>query len=155
MDLLRLNSDDRLGVRHFLLPILLECHRDADAARLLQSYDEQSAHWQYARALLAFRLGGHCPSANLALERAIKANPFVLEVICAESPIPSPSDSVPDSMEEGHLVAEELLTAIQETDGAMEWMEEALLKFEKQRARQLREARQKDREKEKKKKRRR
>lgn len=155
LDLLRLNSDDRLGVRHFLLPILLECHRDADAARLLQSYDEQSAHWQYARALLAFRLGGHCPSANLALERAIKANPFVLEVICAESPIPSPSGSAPDSMEEGYLVAEELLTAIQETDGAMEWMEEALLKFEKQRARQLREERQKDREKEKKKKRRR
>ncbi len=58
-------------------------------------------------------------------------------------------------MEEGYLVAEELLTAIQETDGAMEWMEQALLKFEKQRARQLREERQKDREKEKKKKRRR
>ncbi len=155
LDLLRLNPDDRLGVRHFLLPTLLECHRDADAARLLQTYDEPSAHWLYAKALLAFRLGGRCPSANSAIERAIRVNPFVLEVICSDSPIPSPPGFAPGSMEEGYIVADELLIAIQETDGAMEWMEEALLKSEKQRARQLRESRQKDRAKEKKKKRRR
>ena len=63
-ELLRLNPNDNQGVRYVLLPKLLAAGRDVEAARLLKEYDEESANWAYARALLAFRLSGRSAAAD-------------------------------------------------------------------------------------------
>ncbi|MHB1326240.1 MAG: hypothetical protein ACYDGS_09870 [Thermoleophilia bacterium] len=49
--LLHLNPEDSLGVRYLLAAGLLEEGRDPELARLLKQYDEETADWQYNRAL--------------------------------------------------------------------------------------------------------
>ena len=76
----QLNPGDNQGVRYLLLVLLLRLGSDAETARLLKRYDDDpGASWAFARALLAYRLGGDVPPARAELRKAIKTNRFVVE----------------------------------------------------------------------------
>lgn len=121
-ELLRLNPADNQGVRYSLLPMLLETGRDQEAARLLKQFDEESANWLYARALLAFRLSGPSPAADRELRSALRFNPQVPEMIAADDMFPMPPTYSPGSFEEACVAANELHDAFLATDGAIDWM---------------------------------
>ena len=121
-ELLRLNPNDNQGVRHLLLPRLLELGRDAEAARFLKSSDEESAIWAYARALLAFRLSGRSTAASRELRRALQANPYALEALVASELPPVPDHYSPGSPEEAVICASELRRAFADTPGALDWL---------------------------------
>lgn len=121
-ELLRLNPDDNQGVRYLLVPKLLQLGRDAEAARLLKQYDEQSANWAYAGALLAFRLSGRSSSARRELRRAFQVNPHVPEYLPEAGPLPMPPHYGPGSPEEALVCADELHSAFAETEGALAWL---------------------------------
>ncbi|MFH1268721.1 MAG: tetratricopeptide repeat protein, partial [Planctomycetota bacterium] len=121
-DMLRLNPNDNQGVRYLLMPKLLQLGRDAESARLLKQYDEESANWAYARALLAFRLSGKSAAACRELRDAFRTNPHVPELLVEEEPLPMPPHYSPGSPEEAIVCAEELAAAFAETEGALAWL---------------------------------
>ena len=97
-ELLRLNPGDNQGVRYILLPKLLAAGRDLEAARLLKEFDEESANWAYARALLAFRLSGRSAAADRELRTAARTNPYVPELLCSDAPLPQPPHYAPGQL---------------------------------------------------------
>jgi tetratricopeptide (TPR) repeat protein len=151
-ELLRLNPNDNQGVRYVLLPKLLAFGRDVDAARLLKEYDEESANWAYARALLAFRLSGRSAPANRELRDAIRTNLHVPELLCSEETIPQPPHYALGSFEEACVAVEELRPAYQATPGSLDWVADALRQRELELDRLQREKRRKERAKQKKRK---
>lgn len=137
-ELLRLNPQDNQGVRYLLLPRLLASGRDADAARLLKEFDEESAIWAYCQALLAFRLSGRSPHAGRELRTALRVNPHVPDTILAEDPLPQPPAYAPGSYEEAAVYAEDLREAFFSTPDAMEWFVDELNRGRDERRRELR-----------------
>jgi len=134
--LLRLNPNDNQGVRYLLLPKLMELGRDAEAARLLKEWNEQSAIWAYTQALLAFRLSGRSAAARRELRTAFRINPHVPELLTSSDPLPSPAHYSPGSIEEAVICAEELRAAYAETKGALRWLVAEQQFRERQRRRQ-------------------
>jgi tetratricopeptide (TPR) repeat protein len=151
-ELLRLNPNDNQGVRYVLLPKLLAAGRDVDAARLLKKYDEESANWVYARALLAFRLSGRSAAADRELRDAIRTNLHVPELLGSEEPIPQPPHYALGSFEEACVAVEELRPAYQATPGALDWIAYARQQRELELDRLRREKRRKERARQKKRK---
>jgi tetratricopeptide (TPR) repeat protein len=149
-ELLRLNPNDNQGVRYVLLPKLLAADRDVEAARLLKEYDEESANWTYARALLAFRLSGRSAAADRELRDAIRTNLHVPELLCSEEPIPQPPHYALGSFEEACVAVEELRPAYQATPGSLDWVADALRQRALELDRLQREKRRKERAKQKK-----
>ncbi len=151
-ELLRLNPNDNQGVRYVLLPKLLAAGRDLDAARLLKDFDEESANWAYARALLAFRLSGRSAAASRELRDAFRTNAHVPELLGSDTPIPQPPHYAPGSYEEACVAADELRPAFQATPGALDWIADAHDQQEHGLEKLRREKRRKERAKQKKRK---
>ena len=120
--LLELNPDDNQGIRYLLMPKLLKLGRDVEAARLLKKYDEQSANWAYARALLAFRLSGKSAAARRELRGAFRVNTHVPEFMMGEEALPTPPHYSLGSPEEAIICVEELQGAFAATEGALDWL---------------------------------
>ncbi len=153
-ELLRLNPSDNQGVRYVLLPKLLAAGRDVLAARLLKEFDDDSANWAYARALLAFRLSGKSAATDRELREAVRTNLHVPELLCSEAPIPQPPHYAPGSFEEACVAADELRPAFRATPGAVDWIVDVQTRRAKKLDESRREQRRKERTKNKKRKRR-
>jgi tetratricopeptide (TPR) repeat protein len=138
-ELLRLNPHDNQGIRYLLMPTLLELGRDADAARLLKEYDEGTANWTYARALLAFRLSGKSAPPRKELRAALRANPHVPPYLLADEPLPHVESYSLGSPEEAVCCAAELGPVFRATPGAAEWLTSECRQYEKERDARLRE----------------
>lgn len=88
-DMLRLNPDDNQGNRYALLDALLELGRDGPAAELLKRYkDDDSAAWEWSRALLAFRKHGDKPASRKALAKADAVNKHVADYLVGRKALP-------------------------------------------------------------------
>ncbi len=146
-ELLRLNPNDNQGVRYLLLPRLLQLGRDEPAARLLKSFQDESANWAYSRALLAFRLSGRSPAAQRELHGALKTNPHLPQFLTDDPGWPLPDHYSPGTEEEALLAAEELRPAFQATPGAVEWVVAESGKWQASQEKKRREQRRKQREK--------
>lgn len=151
-ELLRFNPGDNQGVRYVLLPKLLAAGRDLDAAKLLKEFDEESANWAYAQALLAFRLSGCSAAATRELRSACRINEHVPELLRSDAPIPQPPHYAPGSFEEACVAAEELRPAFRSTPGALDWLAEVHDQRQQELEKLRREKRRKERAKQKKRK---
>jgi tetratricopeptide (TPR) repeat protein len=151
-ELLRLNPNDNQGVRYVLMPRLLQLGRDADAARLLKAYNEESANWAYARALIAFRLSGRSAASQRELRTALRTNPLVPQFLLAEEEPLLPDHYSHGSVEEAVLCAHELKPAFAATEGALEWLATEQSHRDKDRPARQKEQRRKERKKHKKRK---
>jgi len=152
-ELLRLNPGDNQGVRYLLMPRLLELGHDAEAARLLKSFPEQSATWAYAQSLLAFRLSsGKSTAARRELKAAFSANPHVPELLLEEESLPLPDHYAPGSPEEAAICADGLRGAYAMTEGAMRWLAIEWGQHQKRARAREKERRQKERKRRKKRK---
>jgi tetratricopeptide (TPR) repeat protein len=127
LDMLRLNPGDNQGVRYSLASWLLDLDRGEELGRLLEQYDEDSATWAYARALLAFRLLGDTPEARKQLKAAGKVNKHVPAYLLGEAPMPmqQPPSYSPGDESEAVLYAASGLSAWRSTPGALTWLREA------------------------------
>lgn len=132
-DMLRLNPNDNQGVRWILMTWLLELRRNAEAAALLEQYDEDaSAQWGYATALLEFRKKGDTPASRKLLKKAFQANRHVPDYLLGRRKTPR---RLPDYIgfgdeDEAVAYAAESSDAWRETPGAREWLEAALDSYE-------------------------
>jgi len=143
-EMLRLNPDDNQGVRYTLMPLLLRRNRDVEAARLLKAFDEPTAVWRYAKALLAFRLSGRSATACAELREAIRQNPHVVEWLLSDEEIPQPSSYALGSPEEAAVCAEELRPAFQASPGALDWLKAEHSAHARSRPAELRKRRQRE-----------
>ncbi len=129
-ELLRLNPNDNQGVRDILLPCLLKVNADNEAAELLKQYKEDKflAIWCYTRALLTFRQKGHTATARNHLKKAIGVNRYVPKYLLGYEEMPEllPSSYSPGSEEEAVICAELLVDVWEETEDAMEWLDECV-----------------------------
>jgi tetratricopeptide (TPR) repeat protein len=126
-ELLRLNPNDNQGVRHLLLPCLLQMDADAEAERLLKQYkdDEALAIWCYARALLAFRQKGDTAAARKHLKKGVKVNRHVPKYLLGREELPlfPPQSYSPGSEEEAVICSDQLAHVWGQTEGAIEWLD--------------------------------
>jgi len=123
-ELLRLNPNDNQGVRHALLPLLIELGRDAEAEDLLKAYHQDvSAIWPYCRALLAFRSQGDTPASRTLLAAAVKANPHVPKCVLGQAELSDwPGSYSLGSEEEAVFCAAQIGGAWEASAGALEWL---------------------------------
>jgi len=89
-EMLRLNPDDRQGVRYIVMQIFAEANRDDLLESILDEHGEDpTATVAYARALWLFRKEGAGPAADAALDDALQKNPFVPQYLLAFRALPS------------------------------------------------------------------
>lgn len=97
--MLRLSPNDNQGIRYLLIDALLALGHDTDAEAILGRYEEDdSAHWAWSAALLAFRRTGSSAPANKALARAVEANRHVAAYLLGAKPLPP---TLPEFIGEG------------------------------------------------------
>lgn len=127
-ELLRLDPNDNQDARWNLWPCLLLLDQNDEVEALLKRYedDKGTCMWDYARALLTFRLKGDGPLARKYLREAVDDNPLTAHYLLGEEPsLEGPlDDEEPDWQEESLDCAEALMEAWDRTPGAAEWLEE-------------------------------
>jgi tetratricopeptide (TPR) repeat protein len=123
LELLRLNPDDNQGVRYALVHWLLEERRLSEAEALLGRYEEDSAGWLYARALLKFMQEGDSPAARRAVAEAVFNNPHVVLVLGEDlAHTEVPEGFTPGGRDEALVYWSEAMYAWFSVDGAVEWL---------------------------------
>jgi tetratricopeptide (TPR) repeat protein len=129
-ELLRLNSNDNLGVRLMLVPTLVGADRLDEAETLLNHYDEDSAHMRYSRALCIFKKHGDGTLAHDALQEAISVNRYVLEILLGISKMLTSdySSFTPGSHEEADDYLCVSIDSWTGTEGALDWITEFMLR---------------------------
>ncbi len=130
-DLLRLDFQDHLGLRHALIHCLLEEGRNKDAFNLLDRYPEdKSATWAYSHALLHFREEGEGEGAEQSLRQALDTNPYIPFYLLGLWELP---DELPTTIGRGDeneaiIYAVESWRSWEKTTGALEWLARVLMK---------------------------
>lgn len=128
-EMLRLNPNDNQGLRYRLASMLLDLQRHDELERLLKAYeDDDSAEWEFARALLAFRREGDSSRARKVLLAATKVNPHVPVYLARMKPMPSqaPEYFTRGDEDEAICYAAQFLPAWKETPGAAAWLRSTL-----------------------------
>jgi hypothetical protein len=81
--------------------------------------------WPYAAALLAFRREGDSSGSRVALTRAIKSNPHVVDYLLAPETLPEdlPPYVTVGGRDDAASAAQALLPAFEETPGVLDWID--------------------------------
>ena len=122
--MLKLNPNDNQGVRNPLLGLYLAVNDLIGAGGLLNKYKEDSmANFAWGRVLERF-LAGDRRAARAALEKARKANRFVVQYMTAKMPIPEelPEMYSPGSEEEAVLCMDAVGFAWAQHKDAIFWL---------------------------------
>ncbi len=130
-DLLRLDSQDHLGLRHALIHCLIEEGMDKEAMNLLDRYPEDtSATWAYSHALLHFRQAGEGKETEQSLRQALERNPYIPFYLLGlwELPEELPSTIGRGDENEAIIYAVESWRSWEKTAGALEWLARVLMR---------------------------
>jgi len=127
-EILRLDAEDNIGVRHKLVPLLIVDNQVEEAEQLVEAFavgvdEAESAFVRWNRTLIAYARGG-AKLANPVLQAAMEANEYVVEEILYAEPFP---DMMPDSYyigspEEAMVYAEESQAAWRKVKGVRAWL---------------------------------
>ena len=124
-ELLKLCTNDNLGMRDILMSLLLEAGKDTQAESLYKRYkDDYSAIWFYARALLDFRKHGASDIADSSLNAAISLNKFIPEYLLQKKKLPArvPSHYSIGGKDEAILMVKDNMAAWLSSKGALQWL---------------------------------
>ena len=87
LDILRLNSNDNMGIRYELIPLLLSQARETEAIEVLNRYPEETGSWLYLKAQVEFRrISPSGRSAQKTMFAAFRFNPHVVELLESDGP---------------------------------------------------------------------
>jgi hypothetical protein len=128
-DMLRLNPGDNQGIRDPHVAVLIALGRLDRARAILESEeyrDDDSAMWNFAGALVAFKQGREDDAARL-LKAGVKGNRFVAPMILNPDLMPPGSYPTwsPGDESEAVMVAELLGDAWASDAAALGWLESA------------------------------
>jgi hypothetical protein len=105
--------------------LLLRSGDGKGAAALLSEFAiDDSALFEYARALVAFRKSGDSPSSRARARAAVRSNGFVLDFLLGDREFPPelPGAYAFGSPDEAVLVVDEIGDAWEDTPGALDWV---------------------------------
>lgn len=146
-EMLRLNPNDNQGVRHEIVPLLLEQGRDAEARAVLDHYPEETAQWLYLKALVEFRKSGRSTAAKRALRAAFKANAYVVALLQSDEPPLMPNSYSLGSPEEAAICLAEQARVWEETEGYLGWMFQEFYALQREQEKRLRDNKRRERRK--------
>ncbi len=124
-DILRLNPNDNTGIRHHLLPLLLECQRHDEAEALLKTYENDAfPEWSWGKLLLTVQLQRSEKERLRLLKQAHKDNPHVIDYLLGRRPMPiDPPDFIEVAGESGAIACVATLRrAWLTTPGSISWL---------------------------------
>jgi yecA family protein len=123
-ELLQLNPDDNQGVRYILLIRYLDVDDLGKAEDLLARYDEDSAWWDYTRALHAWIAGGDTPVSRRLRGQALKSNVHLPAYLSGARRMPRalPDHYAAGSANEAVCYAYEARNTWRAHAGAIEWL---------------------------------
>ena len=124
LEMLRLNPEDNLSVRHSLVSLLIALGREEEAWRWADHFaDDEQALMKFPRALLRFRKEGDSPAARKALKTAVRANRFVPGMLLGDREVPPEGGFYsPGGEDEAGLCVELSLDTWATTEGALDWL---------------------------------
>lgn len=127
-EVLRLDAADHLFARYWLAAALMDLERHDEVKQLLERYEEPTAVWRYAQALLAFRLSGDTDDARRLLEEARGLDAGFLDYLLGEAQVDAaqPVRFEGDRHETSHATAALFLPAWRSTPGAASWARRVL-----------------------------
>ncbi|MDE3840131.1 hypothetical protein C0966_12315 [Bacillus methanolicus] len=123
-ELLELNPNDNQGVRYSLFIAYADNNELGKAKKLLDQYEEGTAHGLYNNLLLELLENGFTPLAGKLLKRAQKSNKFVIDYITGKKKLPDyslPSYGL-GSVEEAIIYVQEHLHIWRKIPGISEWL---------------------------------
>lgn len=127
-ELLALEPRDHQSARYWLAACLFDLGRHDELKQLLEGYEELTAVWRYAQALLAFRLGGDNDEARQILQDAYRLDAGFLEYLLGDGLVHAdrPIRFDRDREEAMHSCAALFLLAWRSTSGAAAWVRRVL-----------------------------
>jgi tetratricopeptide (TPR) repeat protein len=131
-EMLELNEHDNQGVRFTLLSALILLGDTEKFKKYDEMFadDKHSASILYSRALFAFKTEGNSANARKMLKEAFKANRFVVQqLIDDNSQITGIEAYSPGSPEEAQIYVDYAFLPWHETEGAMEWLLNMVVKM--------------------------
>jgi hypothetical protein len=127
-EVLDADQSDPSECRHDFIDALLDDGHTTEAAAIADRFpDDTSARLAYARALIAFRVGGAGAEADAARAAAVKANGFVPAYLVGDRKPPkaAPTSVDPASRDEAVVIAVNTARAWSTTPGALTWIKAA------------------------------
>ena len=122
-ELLDLNPDDNQGVRYSLLLIYMMEGDAVGAEELLDTYDEDSADWDYNRSLLLFKKSGATMESQTALRKAFASNIYVPAMLVGAINIPGRSNYItPGQPDEASSYVRSCGALWLDNEDALTWM---------------------------------
>ena len=128
-DMLRLNPGDNQGLRYFLSMCLLETGDNDALEMLVNEYKvDDSASWLYTRALMLFRKEGARAKSSRALQKALRANPYVPLYLLGRKRLPKQMPQYVGLGDENEAIdcAAGMMKAWKATPGALDWLASGL-----------------------------
>ncbi|MCA3261028.1 MAG: hypothetical protein ING44_03735 [Telmatospirillum sp.] len=127
-EVLDADQADPSECRHDFIDALLDGGHTTEASAVADRFpDDTSARLAYARALIAFRVGGAGAEADAARMAAVKANGFVPAYLVGDRKPPkaAPTSIEPASRDEAVVIAVNTVRAWTHTPGALAWIKAA------------------------------
>ncbi|MGC8562630.1 MAG: tetratricopeptide repeat protein [Thermoplasmata archaeon] len=129
-ELLELNPDDNQGNRYALLLLYMLTFDMKNAQGLLDRYDEDSAVWNYDRALLLFLRDGITADASEAIRQGFESNPYVAPMLLGIVPVPPIGNYItPGHPDEAASYVASSYSLWVDNAAALKWLENELLSF--------------------------
>ncbi|MDQ1000824.1 tetratricopeptide (TPR) repeat protein [Neobacillus niacini] len=123
-EILVLNPNDNLGARYSLFALYLDKGELSKAEKLLNQYEEESAHGLYNKLLLEVLKNGFTTKAAKMLKEAKKQNPYVIPLLTGKKRLPK---HIPEyhgwgDENEAVIYVEEHLHLWKKVEGLQEWL---------------------------------
>ena len=131
-DIIRLNTDDNLGVRYSLLSALLRQRDLKSYSKYCKKYPEDTTPYLFNDALVHFMKEGASAEANEYLKNAAVNNSYAIPLLLHDAPPSTLPDSYAlHSPEEAIIYADETWQLWREIPGALEWLKASQLEQKK------------------------
>lgn len=130
-EILELNPDDNQGMRYFLFILYMQKNKIDDAEKLINAYaDEESATWEYNKALLLYTRSGITMQSKRAIRSAFDSNKYVPAMMITGKALPRDRGFIsPGQPDEAASYIKECGPLWVRDKGALKWLVEEYLEY--------------------------
>lgn len=130
-EMIELNPNDNQGIRYFLSTLLLSKNDLIKFQNFIdKSEEEDSAVWNFNKALYQFKKSGQSVKSDKELLKAYKSNSYVIDYMIGAKEMPEKLPQYIGRGDENEAVSyvNDAWRVWKETDGALEWLYDFKLK---------------------------
>jgi len=129
--LLELNCNDNMGIRYYVIHLLIELGYDNEANEFYEALkDEDSTFVRYAYCLMTFRTTGNSTQSAHAFQQAFESNRFVPKMLLDDEPFSNDDPCLPDDQAEAEDYCNLARPAWQKTPKALDWLKMMSIQYD-------------------------